>query len=128
MSSRTIRTITALVIALSMMFGAVSPAMASAKSARAKRHAKIKKIITATAKEKKLKNDQIKALLKLCWRESGYNPKARNRSCKGLFQLKTKSKKWADPEWNTAKAIRYIKHRYGTPKKALAHAYRVGWY
>jgi SLT domain-containing protein len=116
------------VLSLSMLAGSVTPAMASAKSARAIRHAKVIAIIKATAKEKKLGNGQIKALLILCRRESGYNPKARNHSCKGLFQLKTKSKKWADPVWNTAKAIRYIKHRYGTPKRALAHSYSHGWY
>ena len=87
-------------------------------------------IIKSVAKQKHLSNADVSALLKICRRESGYRPTARNHSCKGLFQLKTHygPSKWKDPKWNTAKAIKYIKHRYGTARRALAHSYSHGWY
>ena len=59
----------------------------------------------------------------------------------GVFQLKetaynrrivkVKGRKiplWANPEWNTNMAIKQIKHRYKTPRRALAHSYAYGWY
>ncbi len=112
-------------LAVAFVVGAVSPAMALSK--KQKRNIKIIKI---EARKKKLSKSQITALLKICKRESWYVATARTGSCKGLFQLKTSypRSKWANPAWNTRKAIRYIKHRYGTPKKALAHCYRYGWY
>ena len=107
------------------MVTAATPAMALTAKQK-----KVIKIIKAEAKKKKLSNAEISALLKICKRESGYRPTATNGSCKGLFQLKTRysRKYWADPAWNTRKAIRYVKHRYGTWRKALAHSHRYGWY
>ena len=88
------------------------------------------KIIKAEAKKKNLGPVQIAALLKIANRESGFRPTATNGPCKGLFQLATSHgrSKWSKPGWNTRKAIRYIKHRYGTPTAALRHCYRYGWY
>ena len=105
--------------------GAATPAMALS----AKKKAVIKVIKTA-AKTRKLNTAEIAALLKICKRESGYRPTARNHSCKGLFQLKTHfgASKWTDPRWNTLKAIKYIKHRYHTCRAALSHSYHYGWY
>jgi SLT domain-containing protein len=88
------------------------------------------RIIRREARKKHLRKKDTRALLKLCKRESDYRRTARNRSCKGLFQLKTKfgRKKWANAAWNTRKAIRYIKHRYGNCRRALRHSYRYNWY
>lgn len=114
-----------LLLALTFALGVASPAMAL--TAKQKR---VVKIIKIQAKKKNLSNVQIAALIKIAKRESTFRPTATNGSCKGLFQLKTSfgRSKWADPAWNTRKAIRYIKHRYGSPTAALRHCYRYGWY
>lgn len=124
-TSHIVRTLLVLLVASAMTVAAAVPAMALTAKQK-----KVIKIIKAEAKKKKLSKAEISALLKICKRESGYRPTARNRSCKGLFQLKTSypRSKWADPAWNTRKAIRYVKHRYGTWQKALRHSYRYGWY
>jgi SLT domain-containing protein len=91
---------------------------------------RVVKIIKIQAKKKNLNRIQTAALLKIAKRESTFRPTATNGSCKGLFQLKTSfgRSKWANPAWNTRKAIRYIKARYGSPTAALRHCYRYGWY
>lgn len=118
----------ALVLLLSVTFAvaAASPAMAqSAKKTRA-----VIRIIKAQAVKKHLSQAEISAMLKICRRESSFIPTERTGSCKGLFQLQThySRAKWANPAWNTRKAIRYVRHRYGTWRAALRHSYRHGWY
>ena len=123
--SHIVRTALLFTMVLTFIVGAATPAMAlSAK----KRH--VVNIIKKVARAKHYGPKQRTALLKIAKRESGYRPTARNNSCKGLFQLMTSfgKNKWAKASWNTARAIRYIRHRYGTPRKALAHSYRYGWY
>lgn len=113
-------------LAVAFAGAAAAPAMAqSAKQRRA-----VIKIIKAQARKKHLSKAEISAMLKICRRESTFRPTARNRSCKGLFQLKTRygRAKWANPAWNTRKAMRYVRHRYGTWRAALNHSYRYGWY
>jgi hypothetical protein len=124
-SKHLVRLVLVLMLTAAFGIGAASPAMALSAKKRA-----VIKIIRAEAKKKHLKKADIAALLKICKRESGYRPGARNHSCKGLFQLKTKfgRSKWANAAWNTRKAIRYIKHRYGTARAALRHSNRYGWY
>ncbi len=124
-SSRIVRTILALSLALTFVIAAASPAMALSAKKRA-----VIKIIKSVAKQKHLSAAETKALLKIAKMESGYRTTARNHSCKGLFQLKTHfgRSKWTNAAWNTAKAIRYIKHRYGSVRKALRFHYRHGWY
>jgi hypothetical protein len=124
-STYLLRTSLALLLAAVFAMGAASPAMALSAKKKA-----VIRIIKAESRKKHLSAAEIKALLKICKRESGYRPTARNHSCKGLFQLKTRygRSKWANPAWNTRKAIRYIKHRYGTCRAALRHSYRYGWY
>jgi hypothetical protein len=72
------------------------------------------------------------ALVKLAIRESNLDPAARSKSGKylGLFQLDQSmcTEEWADPAWNTHRALRYIENRYGTPSRALSHSYSHGWY
>jgi len=72
------------------------------------------------------------ALITLGWRESRLHRYASNRGrCLGVFQLSRSmciGKPWADIRWNTHRAIVYIRHRYGTPVRALAHSRRYGWY
>lgn len=120
-----VRTMLVLMLAAIFIVGAATPALAKSMSRK-----KVVRIIKATAKAKHLSKRDITALLKLCRRESTFRPTARNGSCKGLFQLKTSYgyRKWSNPAWNTRKAIKYIKHRYGNARAALSHSYRYGWY
>lgn len=120
-----VRTVLVLLLATVFIAGAASPAFAKKYSRR-----QVISIIKTVAKSKGLGAADIRALLKLCKRESTFRPTARNHSCKGLFQLKTHYgyRKWSDPAWNTRKAIRYIRHRYGNARAALSHSYRYGWY
>jgi len=114
-----------LALVLTFALGAATPAMALSHH---KRH--VVNIIKRVARNSGYKVKQRSALLKICKRESGYYTRALTGSCKGLFQLKTHfgRSKWTNARWNTLKAIKYIKHRYGTPRAALAHSYRYGWY
>lgn len=123
--SNIVKAVLVLLLALAFTVGAASPALAKGMSKK-----KVVAIIKSVAKAKHLSNSEISALLKICKRESTFRPTARNHSCKGLFQLKTAYgyKKWSNPAWNTRKAIRYIKHRYGSCRAALSHSYRYGWY
>jgi len=73
------------------------------------------------------------ALVKLAYRESRWHPWSRSsmHGCWGTFQLRYTmclGHPWWDATWNTHRAIVYIRHRYGTPVRALAHSYRSGWY
>lgn len=73
----------------------------------------------------------VTAMKKIADYESHDNPKAHSRTCWGLFQLSTsmvKGRPWSDATWNTKRALKYIKARYGTPRKALAHIKKTGWY
>lgn len=88
----------------------------------------MKRVIRKVALQYHLKAADIRALIKLCKRESDFNPKCRTGSYKGLFQIRTHSKGVWNPAWNTARAIRDIKRRYKTPRRALAHSYSHGWY
>ena len=90
--------------------------------------AKMKKIIRKVACNYHLKNADIKALITLCKRESDFNPKCRTGSYKGLFQLDSPHKQVWRADWNTGVAIKEIKRRYGSARRALAHSYRYGWY
>jgi hypothetical protein len=87
--------------------------------------------VAAVARSKGLNARNVDALLRLCARESSFNPRARNHSYYGLFQLHSsmvQGQPWYDPAWNTARAIQYIKGRYGSAVRALSHSYSYGWY
>jgi len=113
---------------------AILTASISVQPATAHTRAQAKRIVARVANQRGLcKADRI-ALYKIAKRESNYRHLARsnggNGKYKGIFQLgfKKMGSKWKDPAWNTRRAIKYIKHRYGTPRKALAHSNRYGWY
>ena len=113
-----------MMLAVVMLVMGVLATPACAKS----QPSKMKKIIRKVAHNYGLKEADIKALYKLCKRESDFDPRERTGSCKGLFQLQTHHKQVWDPAWNTGMAIKYIKKRYKTPRRALAHSYSHGWY
>jgi hypothetical protein len=102
--------------------------MASPALAREKKSVKV---IRTVAAQHKLSKADTKALIVLARRESGYNTKCVTGSYRGLFQIKlTKfnKRKWQDPYFNTDMAIKQIRARYKTPRRALAHSYSNGWY
>jgi hypothetical protein len=73
----------------------------------------------------------VTAMKQIADYESHDHPSSHSKSCWGLFQLSTKMVKghpWSDPVWNTKRALAYVKSRYGTPRKALAHIKKSGWY
>ncbi len=107
-----------------------APRIATARAQRTS-YSGVRGIIASVARSKGLDGRNITALLTLCRRESGFNPRARNHSYLGLFQLNrgmVDGGPWQDAAWNTARAIRYIQGRYGSPVSALAHSYSRGWY
>lgn len=128
----------AAVIAAIMLFGIVSTAVAAIPRYSASYNkSKIRGVAqgkikgTYSGKYYHYSDYQTKCLLKLAYRESSYRNWVTNGSCRGLFQLSGRMsyrKPWWRPVWNTDRALVYIRARYGTPSKALAHSYRRGWY
>lgn len=124
-----------MVLALTVVFGAATSAQAcESRTSKwcGKRHSQVfnKRAIKTVAKKRGYSSADISRLLRIAKRESHFRNKATNGPCKGMFQLNTrKSKsKWANPYWNTNRAITYIKKRYGSPGGALRHIRRTGWY
>jgi hypothetical protein len=64
--------------------------------------------------------------------ESTYHNWSHSRSqCHGLFQLSrgmAHGHRWWDPLWNSRRAIRYMRGRYGSIHKAYLFRQRHGWY
>jgi hypothetical protein len=111
------------VLTLSLILWFVPPALAQGTQAKA--------IIKKVAREQRLGTADTNALIILCRRESGYNARCITGSYRGLFQIKLtryNRNKWHDPYFNTRMAIKQIRYRYKTPRRALSHSYRYGWY
>ena len=74
-------------------------------------------------------SDQFACLDELLWRESSWrlHNKSKKSSAYGLFQL-LHLKPGTDRDTQVDKGFKYIKHRYGTPCKALQHHNKLGWY
>lgn len=89
---------------------------------------RVRRVIALTLQSRHVARPDRVAAITLAGRESGWNPNATNGSCLGLFQLKTRSPRWRDPVWNTARANTYVNTRYGSWRAALAHSYEKGWY
>lgn len=88
----------------------------------------IPSLIRSVAESHGLSRADSSALVEIARAESTFRPSARNGKCLGLFQLKTTDARWRDPAWNTAAAILYMKHRYGSPTAALTFRRAHGWY
>lgn len=75
---------------------------------------------------------QISALLWIAKHESNFHPTSKSSSgCYGLFQLSAsmvRGHSWKDATWNTKRAIKYMKGRYGGPVQAKAFWTRHHWY
>jgi SLT domain-containing protein len=120
---------------MTIVFGLVSAANACdsrTSSWCGKKHSASynKKVIEKVAKARGYGPTKIKQLKWIAYRESRYRNTATNGPCKGMFQLATRQakSKWANPYWNTNRAITYIEKRYGSPARAISHIKRRGWY
>jgi hypothetical protein len=126
------RLVSFVVIALlSALLSGVMASPALAKSAKKRKHKKevySVRVIRKVASRYKMSRSNVNALIKLAYRESSWNPRCVTGSYRGLFQIRTKSRKWKSPWWNTARAIRDIRRVYKTPRRALAHSRSHGWY
>ena len=72
--------------------------------------------------------DQFYCLDELNFKESRWNPKAKNGSHYGIPQGKSKWLKTATPYQQIDWQLNYIKKRYSNPCNALAHHKIKGWY
>ena len=73
--------------------------------------------------------EQFYCLDEIIYKESRWNPKAKNKksSASGLFQVLNSKEK--DPIKQIDEGLKYIKHRYnGCACTALAHHKLKGWY
>ncbi|HEY5517787.1 MAG TPA: hypothetical protein VIL15_05975 [Coriobacteriia bacterium] len=92
----------------------------------------VREIIAKVGRERGLSAREITALLWMAKRESNYHPTSESRSeCHGLFQLSkgmAHGHPWKDPAWNTRRAIKYMKGRYGGVMRAKAFWMSHHWY
>ena len=107
------------------------PAVAPAKKVAAKKLT-VRQIIAKVGHDARLSKTQVTALLWIAHRESNFHPTSASRSgCYGLFQLSkgmAHGHPWKDPTWNTKRAIKYMRGRYGGVLQAKAFWSRHHWY
>jgi hypothetical protein len=70
---------------------------------------------------------EIEAAKDLTYQESSWSPRCVTGRYVGLWQV-NRFPHWRDPRRNTHVAMHYIRHRYGTIRRALAHSRAHGWY
>ena len=67
--------------------------------------------------------------VELIWRESTFNPSARNGSHYGLAQMRNDIVRTLSPRAQVRWHMRYLDHRYnGSACKALKHMNKKGWH
>ena len=67
--------------------------------------------------------------VELIWRESTFNPNARNGSHYGLAQMRNDNVRTLTPRQQVRWHMRYLDHRYdGSACKALKHMNKKGWH
>lgn len=92
----------------------------------------VRQTIAKTGRDAGLSKSEIDALLWVAKRESNYHPTSVSRGgCYGLFQLSrgmAKGHPWKDPAWNTKRAIKYMRGRYGSVLRAKAFWASHHWY
>lgn len=75
-----------------------------------------------------INEEQYKCFSRIIYKESRWNPMAKNGSHYGLGQMRSKHYKELDPYRQIDETIRYIKHRYGSMCKAWAFHQKKGHY
>jgi soluble lytic murein transglycosylase-like protein len=92
----------------------------------------VRQIIAKVGSAAGLSKAEVAALLWIAKHESNYHPRSRSASgCYGLFQLSQSmahGHPWQDPAWNTKRAIKYMKGRYGGVLRAKAFWSAHHWY
>jgi len=73
-------------------------------------------------------SEQYKCFYWIIYKESRWNPKARNGSHYGLGQMRSTYYKTLDPFRQIDATVKYITKRYGSPCKARAFHEIKGWY
>ncbi len=109
-----------------------SSATAPAAPAAPAKKPTVRQTIAKVGRERGLSQSEIDALLWIAKRESNYHPTSvSSGGCYGLFQLSrgmAGGHPWKDAAWNTKRAIRYMKGRYGGVMKAKAFWMSHHWY
>ena len=73
--------------------------------------------------------EEAQCWVELIWRESTFNPRARNGSHYGLAQMRNNNVRTLKPRAQVRWHMRYLDHRYnGSACKALNHLNRKGWH
>jgi len=75
-----------------------------------------------------INEEQYKCLSKIIYKESRWNPKAKNGSHFGLGQMRSQHYRNLDPYRQIDATIKYINHRYGSMCNAWRFHQRVGHY
>jgi hypothetical protein len=92
----------------------------------------VRQVIAQAGRKAGLSTKEIAALIWICKRESNFHPTSHSRSgYHGLFQLSkgmAHGRPWKNPAWNTKRAIRYMRGRYGGVLKAKAFWVAHHWY
>ncbi len=92
----------------------------------------IRQLIAQAGRKVGLSTNEISALMWICKRESGFHPSSHSRSgYHGLFQLSkgmAHGHPWQNVAWNTKRAIKYMRGRYGGVLRAKAFWVAHHWY
>jgi Transglycosylase SLT domain len=92
----------------------------------------VRQVIAQAGRKAGLSTKEIAALIWICKRESNFHPTSHSRSgYHGLFQLSkgmAHGRPWKDPAWNTKRAIKYMRGRYGGVLKTKAFWVSHHWY
>lgn len=75
-----------------------------------------------------INEEQYKCFSKIIYKESRWNPQAKNGSHFGLGQMRSKWYRNLDPYRQIDETLRYITKRYGTPCKAWDFHTRKGYF
>ena len=73
--------------------------------------------------------EEAQCWVELIWRESTFNPSARNGSHYGLAQMRNDKVRTLKPRAQVRWHLRYLDHRYnGSACKAVDHMNKKGWH
>jgi len=110
----------------------VTPAPVAVPTVTVAKKLTIRQIVAKVGRNAGLSTRQVAALLWICKRESNFHPTSESRSeCHGLFQLSkgmAHGHPWKNPTWNTKRAIKYMRGRYGGVLQAKAFWSSHHWY
>ncbi len=112
----------------------VSPLLAPVKppALAPKKKPTIRQLIAQAGRKAGLSKAEIPALMWICKRESNFHPSSHSRSgYHGLFQLSkgmAHGRPWKNVAWNTKRAIKYMRGRYGGVLNAKAFWAAHHWY